>query len=317
MKKIILIQLILFGLQLTSCAQKNEQSPMSRQIKQYENQPIYRLKIASSLSYVVTINGITTATKNQNAGDDRWFLINNCIPVSGKQDIEVTIFPRMNEKGTQHIPFFENNDFFELEIELTNLGKEPKIVYEYELPQMELGSKSSYKFKDSFKANVPYQLTNWNTGKELTKIDSTWLKNEVLASYKMLKSYFENQQGEQFVILVDNGMYNIAQSAYLDQLEYETMKTIKANFINEEPCVLEELDNYELVISANGKLVSLRRNDGYNMGEGVLRRKYIENGQEVVHIDDVVFYAPQTKSSATFPKLEVIMYQNLEKPFNP
>lgn len=313
----MLIQLILFGLQLTSCAQKNEQSSMSRQIKQYENQPIYRLKIASSLSYIITINGITTATKNQNAGDDRWFLINNCIPVSGKQDIEVTILPKMNEKGTQHIPFLENNDFFELEIELTNLGKEPKVVYEYKLPQINTANKSSYKFKDSFKAIIPYQLTNWKIGKDLTNIDSTWLKKEVLESYKTLKSYFEHQQGKQFVRLVDNGMYNIAQSAYLDQLEYETMKTGKVNFINEEPSVLEELDNYELIISANGKLVSLRRNDGYNLGEGVLRRKYITNGQEMVHIDDVVFYAPQASSSETFPKLEVIMYQNLEKPFNP
>ena len=72
------------------------------------------------------------------------------------------------------------------------------------------------------------------------------------------------------------------------------------------------MENYSLEISSDGKLVSLKRTDGYNTGEGVLRRKFIESGQEKVYIDDLNFYMPQNSNS-----LEVIVYQNLEKPYNP
>lgn len=65
----------------------------------FNYEPIYRLKIATSLSYNIKINGVTTATKNQNAGDTRWFLINNCIPTSGEQNIEITLLPRMSNRN--------------------------------------------------------------------------------------------------------------------------------------------------------------------------------------------------------------------------
>jgi len=37
-----------------------------------------------------------------------------------------------------------------------------------------------------------------------------------------------------------------------------------------------------------------------------------KNGQETVHIDDIVFYIPKNSDS-----LEVIVYQNLVKPYFP
>ena len=66
------------------------------------------------------INGITTATKNQNAGGVRWFLINNCIPKSGQQDIEVIISSQMNSDGLKHMEFIGNDKSFELEVERTS-----------------------------------------------------------------------------------------------------------------------------------------------------------------------------------------------------
>ena len=174
------------------------------------------------------INGITTATKNQNAGGVRWFLINNCIPKSGQQDIEVTILPQMNSDGLKHMEFIGNDKSFELEVERTSWKNgslsEPRVIYKHELPEGDYSQKKIYRTKSIFKAEVPYQLIDWKNGKDLKKIDSVMLAEDVLKLYGKIKSHYENQQGEDYIRLVEKGMFNIAQGGYLKPNEYETLK---------------------------------------------------------------------------------------------
>lgn len=283
--------------------------------KNFAYEPIYRLKITSSLSYNIKINGVTTATKNQNAGDARWFLINNCIPTSGEQNIEITLLPRMSANGTEHLETIDEKDEFTLEVEKTSWKDgslvEPSIVYTFVLNEGAV-NKKVYLHKGTFKAEVPYQLIDWRDGKDLSKMDSLKLKEELLKSYEKIKSSFENQQGQQFVKSVEKGMFNLAQGAYLKTVEFENLKEDKQSFINKQKRELESFSFNKLDISGDGKLVSLRRSDGYNGGEGVLRRKYKKNGQETVHIDDIIFYIPKNSDS-----FEVVVYQNLLKPYYP
>ena len=314
--------MMFFSCKMQMANQQTEKQPaMVLQMKQYDNEPIYRLKVSSSLSYRVKVNGITTATKNQNAGEDRWFLFNNCIPAQGLQDIEIAVLPAMNGAGTQYQPFIGNKGFFELEVELVSWKNgsltEPEVVFKYELPAADYTNKSVVLVQDKFTAKVPYQLVDWRKGLRLTSIDSDRLKEAVMQSYQKLKSQFEQQQGEAFVKLVEAGMFNIAQSAYLTPEEFDKMKSDKAAFINKQVRELESFDNYTLEITGDDKLVSLRRVDGYNANEGVLRRRYTKGGQETVHIDDIVWYAPPASDSVGFPELKVVVYQNLVKPFCP
>ena len=319
---------LIFFLTFLSCSKKSNSETnnkdkfnMINTIKKYDFEPIYRLEITSSLSYIIKINGLTTAIKNQNAGNTRWFLINNCIPNSGEQDIEITVLPKMNEEGTKHQKFIQNNSIFELKVELTSWKNgslvAPEIVFEHNLSDNDYSNKMVYEHKTTFKAEVPYQLLDWKKGKSLKDIDSLQLQEDVVKSFKKIKENFENQEGEQFIKSVEAGMFNIAQSAYLKPEEYQELKRKKVSFINKQPRVLEKIENYKVEISGDGKLVSLRRIDGYNFGEGVLRRKYKKNGQETVHIDDVVFYAPLKDNSGKNIELQVVSYQNLVKPFFP
>lgn len=297
-----------------SCGKNTAQNKY--RTKNFAYEPIYRLKITSSLSYNIKINGVTTATKNQNAGDVRWFLINNCIPASGEQNIEITLLPRMGNKGTEHLATIDEKDEFTFEVEKTSWKDgglvEPSVIYTYKLNEGAAVNKKVYLHKGNFKAEVPYQLIDWRDGKDLSKMDSVKLKEEVLKSYKKIKSTYENQQGEQYIKLIEKGIFNLAQGAYLKPKGYEDLKKDEIDFINEEPTPLENLDNYTLEITGDGKLISLRRIDGYNAGEGVLRRRFIESGRELVYIDDISFYIPKNSDS-----LEVIIYQNLEKPYLP
>lgn len=289
---------------------------MTNTTKNFAYEPIYRLKVSSSLSYIVKINGLTVGTKNQNAGNDRWFIVNNTLPKSGDQHIEIILLPQINASGTAHMTKITDEDFFELEIENTsweNGGmKDPKIVYSYKLPDEIAANKNIYIHNAVFNAEVPYQLEDWREGKDLNKIDSVELKNKVLDYYNQLKNYYENQQGEKFLKEIEKGIYNLAQGAYMKPDEFTKLIKEEVSFINEEPTPLENIENYKLEISGNGRIVSLKRIDGYNTGEGVLRRVFTDNGQKFVYVDDISFYIPKGKES-----LEVIHYQNLEKPFLP
>lgn len=291
-------------------------SKMTNTIKTFENEPIYRLKIVSSISYVIKINGVTVASKNQNAGDTRWFLINNSIPTSGNQNIEITLRPSMNNEGTKHLELIKDNSMFELDVELTSWVngslKEPSSVFSYKPSSSEISNKKNYSHKDTFNANVPYQLVDWRKGKDLRKMDIDQLQNEVLNSYKKAKTFYENQKGNDYLNLIEKGIFNLAQGGYLTTSKFEALKKEEANFVNEEPTPLEPIEYYVMEISGDGKLVSLRRNDGYNSGEGVLRRRFFDQGQEKIYVDDIAFYMPEGKDS-----LEVVVYQNLEKSFLP
>ncbi|WP_257669586.1 hypothetical protein [Parapedobacter tibetensis] len=313
---------------IQSCGQNKERvenqttGKTIREIEKYDNEPVYRLKVTSSLSYTIRINGITTASKNQNTGNTRWFLVNNCIPASGEQELEINIRPSMTSDGTSHKEFIENSNTFKIELESTSgisgSLEEPTIVYQYELPEGDYSRQETFVHKASFKAEVPYELIDWRNGKTFKDKDSTILKTAVLEFYKDLKDHYEHKNGEEYIKLIEKGMYNLAQGAYYDNDAFEKLKKNKIDFINRKSRELEDLDNYQLEISGNGKLLSLRKIDGYNREEGVLRRKYTKNGQETVHIDDIYLYAPQgIDSDNGKEKLEVIVYQNLVKPYFP
>ncbi|HWL00426.1 MAG TPA: hypothetical protein VNQ55_10780 [Parapedobacter sp.] len=299
---------------IQSCGQGKER------VETNGNEPVYRLMVKSSLSYTIQINGITTASKNQNAGNERWFLINNCIPASGMQDLEITILPAMASDGMNHNAFLGNvgdDHVFSLAIERTE-GNGPKEVFQYELPEGDYSRQAAFVHKATFAAEVPYSLEDWRKGETFENADSVTLKAAVLEFYNQLKHHYEHRNGAAYVKLIEKGMHNLTQGAYYERDAFEKLKQNKIDFIDKQPRMLLDIDSCRLEISANGKLLSLRRTDGYNRGEGVLRRKYIKNGQETVQVDDIWLFVPQgnnnLENGAVF---EVVGYQNLVKPYAP
>lgn len=67
------------------------------------------------------------------------------------------------------------------------------------------------------------------------------------------------------------------------------------------------IEKYKLQISGGGKLLSLRRIDGYNTQEGIIRRAYNKGTKKMVQIDDIVFYSP------TKGKYEIFWFNNVVK----
>ena len=302
---------------IQSCGQSKER------VETNDNKPVYRLTVKSSLSYIIKINGITTASKNQNAGNERWFLINNCIPASGTQDLEITILPAMTSDGMNHNAFLGNvgdDHVFRLMIERTGSNgnaERPEVVFQYELPEGDYSRQATFVHKATFAAEVPYNLEDWRKGKTFESADSVTLKAAVLEFYNQLKHHYEHRNGAAYVKLIKKGMHNLTQGAYYERDAFEKLKQNKIDFIDKQPRMLLDIDSCRLEISANGKLLSLRRTDGYNRGEGVLRRKYTKNGQETVQVDDIWLYVPQGNNLTNGAMFEVVGYQNLVKPYAP
>lgn len=288
------------------------------------SEPVYRLRVKSSLSYAIQVNGITVATKNQNAGNTRWFLINNSIPTSGKQELDITILPAMTNDGTNHLGFLGDVGYdhvFSLTIERTDgpgSAAAPAVIYQYDLPEGDYSGQETFVHQATFEADVPYELDDWREGKTFEAADSVTLKTAVMEFYDQLKYHYEHREGTAYVERIEKGMRHLAQGAYYEHDAFERLKQNKINFIDKQPRTLMAIDSCRLEISANGKLLSLRRIDGYNSGEGMLRRKYTKNGRETVHVDDIWLYVPQDADVSDGPRMfEVIGYQNLAKPYLP
>ncbi|WP_123868276.1 hypothetical protein [Flavobacterium hercynium] len=281
-------------------------------LKKYDYEPIYQVKVKSNLSYTIAINGIPILNKYE---EDLIFSgnnINNCIQKSGVQKIDIKVFPPMKEDGT--FEDYIGNNSFELTIEQTawdrngNLEK-PKNISTYHLPKIDLSHLKNYSYTHDFEANVPYKLIDWNEGEKFDLKDSLKLKDQVFHFYEKLKYYFENKEGENYSNSLQKGLFNIYQASYYTKKQALDNYTNKIEFINNEEISLSAFENYKVqILGNNNNLISLKRIDGYNIGEGILRRYYTKNNVEKVQIDDIILYKP--KGSEDF---EVIWYMNQMK----
>lgn len=86
---------------MQSCAQNNnsnqKQAIKMDNLKKFNYEPEYRLKISSNLSYEIRVNDIPIAVRNNTGSQTIWFPINNTISKSGIQSIEINTFPTLKK----------------------------------------------------------------------------------------------------------------------------------------------------------------------------------------------------------------------------
>lgn len=308
-----------------ACSQPNRSGTNSinitdeiENLRNFDDKPVYQLRVNTAYSFTVLINGIPIANKYLNYLSQYLTEINSCIPSKGEQSIEIQIHPRYLDARTQNTSL-EQGVGFELTIEQTAWKEgsleQPKVIYSYSLPEGDYTGRKSFIHADVFTANVPYELIDWRTGRTFDAQDAAALKAKVLQAYEELIFNFENQQGEAYLNTLGKGLFNLYQSSYFNKEEALNHINHRVSFINKKRRKLADIANYKLEVLADGKLLSLTRTDGFNRGEGVIRRYYKKGPKEMVHVDDILLYAPQ--SSSDDYTLEVIWHRNLVKGANP
>jgi hypothetical protein len=127
--------------------------------------------------------------------------------------------------------------------------KLPKV--EQEVPYIEL--------KGEFEAIVPYELEGWSKGMDLSKEDPKKLEEEVLEKYNQYRTAFANKDIATIATMIYKREKEIAQAYYFvsgqnksydngwEELEQDCNELIE----------MKPIEDYEMKITGNGKLVSL------------------------------------------------------------
>src|SRR3546814_4561 len=153
-----------------------------KRLKNFNDEPIYQIRINTPYSYTILINGIPIANKNVPYLRNYFAEINSCIPGKGEQQLEIQIYPRYTDLTTQTASLEDGIDF-ELVIERTAWKdgslEEPETIYTYSLSEGTYSGQKSFVHTDVFKEDVPYELKDWRGRKSFDKQDTAVLKVRV------------------------------------------------------------------------------------------------------------------------------------------
>jgi hypothetical protein len=320
--KMILYMLIIVFSYNNCNSQNNEENKTQKifeNLQKFDDEAIYQIRVETLYCYEIRVNDIVILRKFNDYMNSNVANVNPAILKSGLQNVEFKIFPQFINKNEQ-AETLDSNRNFNLKIEKTQWYngslKEPELINSYNLEEqfmedMNLNELNSYQSQITFEAKVPYRLINWEEGLKFEQKDSIQLIKEILPIYEKLKIFEENQKGQEFTSILKKGYFNLYQASYFINEEAQLHFNSKKEFISKKPRTLAPIENFYIEFSGNGRLVSLKRFDGFNKGEGVLRRYYKKNGQETVSVDDILLYKPTGSDY-----FEVIWYNGLIKPAN-
>lgn len=264
---------------LSSCAQKikdttniinkEQYNKISKEVKRYEYNPMYQLKVNSNLcTYEVYINDMLvdfSFTTGRTAGEQN-IDIPQYILKSGVQSVCFKVYPKAVKTETLETLVDKNAEFsirivhgeyyktkFENFVEDYNI-KLPKI--EKETPSVE--------FKGEFKATVPYVLEGWSKGVDLRKEDQKKLEAEVVEKCNQFRIAFSTKDITTIATMIYNREREIAQAFFFDS---ESSNSYNNGWKElEEKCnaliEMKPINNYSMKIYGDGKITCLLRNEG-------------------------------------------------------
>ncbi|PQL91513.1 hypothetical protein [Apibacter adventoris] len=304
---------------LYGCAQKKKEQTMNiltttqridylkKNIQRYNYEPLYQIETETNFSYQVLVNDFPVYTHFGPYGSMK-FNINSSIFQSGKQKLEIKVYPRYINKTDQK-EFLDSKGYFKLQMTQTAWRKdgggleEPKTILEYELPKenkhtgwtIDYSKLKSFTDSLSFEAEVPYTLQGWTNGEVFKKEDSLQLKAQVAAFYKDIREAFENDEE------------NYLSTKYLEankewyQSEYFPDDLIQR--LQDGSHVKEKykkryfpLENYKLSIYGDGRVLCLETISGENKGNSALGYTYENENREGIRFLDLYLYRPKGSS---------------------
>lgn len=272
-------------------------------INKFEKEPLYQIKVKTNNCYQILINDFPVYTHFDKASGKVGFNINTAILKSGKQNLEIRVFPSYKNKEEQN-QYLSNDDFFSLEIEQTQWNKDgslekPKSILSYEKPEKDYSNSKVYIEKIIFQATVPYQLEGWTESKDLSKIKD--IDDDVVAFYKKTIAAFENKEFDFF-----NTLYLKADTEWY-QSEYFKKNTIEkyqnALYKNKfESLFVYPLKNYKISFYCDNKVIRLENLSGRNKGNSAFTYEYVNNSDmKVVEWNNLFLHIPKGKT-----ELEII-----------
>lgn len=315
MKKIITIMLSLFILQ--SCAQEKKEKTMKKEerieflkknIKHFKTQPIYILDYFTKVASEVYVNDILVYSNFTNISGFMKVPINSAILQSGEQKVKIILHPIADKDGNMD-EFMHPETYLELKIkeaewdEGSFIEKNPLLEYDTEkdasINSETFDHKKVWIKEFSFNASVPFKLAGWNESvnlKELNEKES--IKPKVEAAFKAIWKDWSDQNSDaintrNLVRQSEINIYDYRDEAYVDKQQNALEKAFKEQ---EGTSEMLPLENYEMYIMGNGKLVTLLRTDKENRMEPVMMKKYDNEEAEGVKSYFYFLHIPKGKT---------------------
>ena len=258
MKKILFI----FTILLFNCHNAQNTGEMKIQQIPLEKQITYMIDITTNIPVIVYVNDIKASELNMPLGTA--IDLNPYVLKNGKCKIKLQIFPLFGRKDT--LVTVENimrcNLFFGSYIR----NKETDDILNYKadvaLPIVAPKEDVPY-FEQEWEVELtelPYELEGWSKGQDLRKWDKKELEKKVVAFHQKIRKILNDGNSEEWMKLIQKRFDEVCIFDYLSEKRIEKdLEEIKEDVEEYSKGTMIPLEDYELKLYAEGKLVTLER----------------------------------------------------------
>ena len=227
-----------------------------------EKQITYMIDITTNIPVIVYVNDIKASELNMPLGTA--IDLNPYVLKNGKCKIKLQIFPLFRRGDT--LVTVENimrcNLFFGSYIrnketdEILNYKADvalPIVAPKVDVPYFE-------QEWDVKLTELPYELEGWSKGQDLRKWDKKELEKKVVAFHQKIRKILNDGNSEEWMKLIQKRFDEVCIFDYLSEKRIEKdLEEIKEDVEEYSKGTMIPLEDYELKLYAEGKLVTLER----------------------------------------------------------
>ena len=258
MKKIHLLTIII--LTLLNC--NNTQKKMKIQQIPLEKQITYMIDLTLKTPHELYINDILAVSRSR--GSNAAIDINPYVLKNGKYKIKLRLLPywHLNETTVSKSDIENARLFFGSYIR----NKETDEILNYKadvaLPIVAPKEDVPY-FEQEWDVELtelPYELEGWSKGQDLRKWDKDKLEKKVVAFHQKIRKILNDGNSEEWMKLIQKRFDEVCIFDYLSEKRIEKdLEEIKEDVEEYSKGTMIPLEDYELKLYAEGKLVTLER----------------------------------------------------------
>ncbi|WP_234945854.1 hypothetical protein [Capnocytophaga granulosa] len=258
MKKILFI----FTILLFNCHNAQNTGEMKIQQIPLEKQITYMIDLTLKTPHELYINDILAVSRSR--GSNAAIDINPYVLKNGKYKIKLRLLPywHLNETTVSKSDIENARLFFGSYIR----NKETDEILNYKadvaLPIVAPKEDVPY-FEQEWDVELtelPYELEGWSKGQDLRKWDKKELEKKVVAFHQKIRKILNDGNSEEWMKLIQKRFDEVCIFDYLSEKRIEKdLEEIKEDVEEYSKGTMIPLEDYELKLYAEGKLVTLER----------------------------------------------------------
>ena len=258
MKKILFIFIIL----LFNCHNAQNTGEMKIQQIPLEKQITYMIDLTLKTPHELYINDILAVSRSR--GSNAAIDINPYVLKNGKYKIKLRLLPywHLNETTVSKSDIENARLFFGSYIR--NKETDEILNYKADVALPIVASKEDVPYFeqewDVELTELPYELEGWSKGQDLRKWDKKELEKKVVAFHQKIRKILNDGNSEEWMKLIQKRFDEVCIFDYLSEKRIEKdLEEIKEDVEEYSKGTMIPLEDYELKLYAEGKLVTLER----------------------------------------------------------